>query len=138
MDKPDASELLNELAPKTEYAQFIEIWPQVKHALERKVRRNAIYEKLKLAGLLTISYVTFTRFVRKCLEEEGVAAPPPRKPWPAPKAAVTPENPQAEPKPDNTPHDKVDEIATTAATALRDVITQNAGKNYAKNVRKRD
>jgi hypothetical protein len=72
MIKPNAvTEALRELTPQSPIAQFErEMWPAVKEALARDVTLRAIYEQLTEKGLLSISYVAFTRRIKK-LQEKG-------------------------------------------------------------------
>jgi hypothetical protein len=72
MEKVDITNVvdeLNELKPTTEYAEFLSIWPQIENALERQNKRKDIWQLLVSKGHLTVSYVTFTRFVKKALEQ---------------------------------------------------------------------
>jgi hypothetical protein len=72
MTKKDVGESLSELQPKTEFGAFKEIWPQIEDALNRGIRRNAIWTKLKDEQVLNVSYVTFTRFVKEMKEAAPV------------------------------------------------------------------
>lgn len=68
MTKKDVGTSLSELQPKTEFGAFKEIWPQIEDAMNREIRLNAIWKKLNDDKVLNLSYVTFTRFVKKMKE----------------------------------------------------------------------
>ena len=141
MDKPDVSSLLGELTPTTEYAEFLKLWPDIREARERQVKLNAIYKKLSDAKLLSVSYVTFTRFVKKVLEETDgstTKASPGRTKVESSKPAAgekTEERKETEPPSSIEKQDKSETIATPAADALKQA-QQSSAKNYAKNLRK--
>lgn len=141
MDKPDVSSLLGELEPTTEYGEFLKLWPDIKETLDRQVKLNAIYQKLKDANLVTVSYVTFTRFVKKVSDEsEGdrMKATPARKAA-AGKAGAdnSAGTQQAEPASSNENADKSATVATPVADAKKNAIQASTQKNYSKNVRDR-
>lgn len=147
MEKPDVSSLLSGLEPTTEYAEFLKAWDAISEARGRQIKLKAIYEALAKESVLTISYVTFTRFVKKKLAEDeaGNVAPRPaqvRKEKPAAGVAVdkAPGNetqyPPAAPE-EVDKSDKSERVATEAAEALAEAQRASTSKNYSKNLRNR-
>ncbi|WP_139143912.1 hypothetical protein [Janthinobacterium sp. HH102] len=64
------SESLKELKPKTKFAEFTTLWPEIKDAIQRQVKMNAICKNLNSSGF-NIPYVTFTRYVQKMTLQEN-------------------------------------------------------------------
>lgn len=144
MDKSDVSSLLGELTPKTEYAEFLELWPAIQKALDRQNRLNAIHKALTDAGALSISYVTFTRFVKKRQAESDSGNLPGVQSMPAKRANTVQATEATQEKADNPPpvvssepEDKSGIVATTSASALTEA-RETSKKNYAANVRRRN
>lgn len=147
MEKPDVSSLLSGLEPTTEYAEFLKAWDAISEALERQIKLKAIYEALAKENVLTISYVTFTRFVKKKRAEDDAGKGPPRpaqvrKERPAAGTGADkalgnePQYPPAAPE-EVDKSDKTERVATEAAEALADAQRVSTSKNYARNLRNR-
>lgn len=137
MDKPDVSSLLGQLEPTTEYAEFLTLWPDIKEARNRQVRLKAIYETLTENKLLSVSYVTFTRFVKKADDENtSDTVRTVRK-----KTAITDTSPpKAEMVQTETQQANDGGNSETSAAPARDALAEakktSSSKNYARNVRR--
>lgn len=140
MDKPDVSSLLSELEPTTEYAEFLKLWPSIQEALGRQVRLKAIFEKLAENNLLSVSYVTFTRFVKKTSDEESAdATRTTRKIKEVSGRSVgIKQEKVAESPPEDTIEnlDSSEKAAAPARDALSEAQKASTSKNYARNVRR--
>lgn len=126
MTKMGAS-LLDDLEPETEYADFIKLWDDIQHARDRKIKLRQIYEKLKSEQIITVTYSTFTRYVKRKEQEESTEPrrPPARPTLPQP-GAISPEPVF------RSTDDKASEVATEAAMTLKTVKTQTSAKDYSK------
>jgi len=130
----DVGALLKELEPKTEFTEFAALWDGIKEARNRKVSRKAIYEKLHNNGSLSISYVTFTRFVKK-MEEEGHPLNKTDKRIPDTNLSSTLRGAapvQQEHSGVSESEDKSAKVVTAAASALDETRAQQKGKDYSK------
>jgi deoxyribodipyrimidine photolyase len=130
----DVGALLKELEPKTEFTEFTALWDGIKEARDRKVSRKAIYEKLVKNGSLSISYVTFTRFVKKMEDESQSPSKPVKRP-----GAVTGGNAVSQAAAMDQANssnldseDKSSKVVTAAASALDATRAQQKGKDYSK------
>lgn len=65
MEKIDVSKVLEELVPTTQFGQFETIWPEVEKSIARNIKLKSIWETLTENKVLSMSYVTFTRCVKK-------------------------------------------------------------------------
>lgn len=128
MTKRDVGESLSELQPKTEFGAFKDIWPEIEEAMNRQIRLNAIWEKLKKDGVLNLSYVTFTRFVKKMKD----VTPARRAVVPASPALVA-----EEPALHEAAEDK-SAFVSDAASALARAQSQVAGTDYKKLAREKE
>jgi hypothetical protein len=131
MDKDEVATRLKALTPKTHYAAFLEIWPQVEDAIERRVQLNAIWSKLSESGL-SVSYTTFTRFVKKKMQEdaeEGTSGRPSKRM--AVATAAHGAQAPAPPEPIDTP-DKSEQVVSQASSALDQARHVSATKDYSK------
>ncbi len=137
MDKPDVSSLLGELTPTTEYAEFLKLWPDIKDARQRQINLKAIYEKLTANKLLSVSYVTFTRFVKKAADENSSdTARTEQKKTEVVEAQTTKNESKHVDAALADPVGNQDSAAAPARDALEEAKKVSSSKNYARNVRR--
>lgn len=145
MEEREVSAMLAEL-PATKYGEFLAKWPDIKATLERGVQQKAIYQTLTTAGSLTLSYVSFTRYVKKAMSEASHGDVPPPvgtnvvrsgKERRVEEIAAKENGPAESELPQVETQDKSATIATSAADALKDAKATSSRKNYANNIRRR-
>ena len=131
-DNKDVSSLLEGLEPKTEFADFKALWEDISAARARKVSLKAIYEQLIKNNTLSVSYVTFTRFVKKMGEETGNNTVKVGKPVTATKT-LGPAVPNAQLESySSDSEDKSDKVVTAASRALEEARTAHKAKDYSR------
>lgn len=129
MDENKVEKALSELSPRTQYAAFLIIWPSIEDAIRRKISKSEIWKTCATGGL-DVSYVTFTRMVKKKLTEDEVGpvvkskGSSPALPQKMEAIAV---NSVA-----TDMADKSAKVATTSGMALEEVRTSNKNKDYSK------
>lgn len=135
-ENSDVGAMLQGLEPKTEFTEFAALWDGIKAARDRKVSRKAIYEKLIAAGSLSISYVTFTRFVKK-MEEEGNSGMKNHKLPSIQDVGMSVEAGDVAATSIEDIDDKSAKVVTAAASALDETKSKQRGKDYSKLVGKK-
>lgn len=129
MDESKVEKSLGELSPKTQYAVFISIWHLVEDAMNRKISRSDIWKTCADAGL-EVSYVTFTRMIKKKMAEDATGQIVRYAPRASAKMTSIPATPTAA-----ETADKSESVATTSGRALEEVRAKNKGKDYSLVVR---
>jgi hypothetical protein len=138
MTKIDASESLKSLTPKTQLGAFEESWPAIREAIDRKVTLFAIWENLKEAGILNVSYPTFTRFTKK-LQATEIEKRTASQPAAAHGTSVETVLAEAADRPaesaaekDQVGGDKANQILSPSSSALHEARSMATRKDYSK------
>lgn len=143
MENPDVSSLLEDLEPSTEFVKVQALWDKIKETRAKGVKLVAIHKALKEAGHIDMSYVSFTRAVKKCKADDanGITNPSPvqieRRSAPnsfPSSAKLDSQNLVAAPD-DNI--DRSQEVVTEAALALSEAQAKNRERDYSKNIRRK-
>jgi hypothetical protein len=135
-DNKDVSSLLEGLEPKTEYAEFKALWPDISAARDRKVSMKAIYEQLVSNNALSVSYVTFTRFVKKMNEEDDFSGGKKKMPTPSSKDTGSSHSQVPSDSPPVETGDRSGKVVTAASIALEETRSAHRAKDYSKLAKK--